>query len=124
MLKDESFSYQHINDKTGISFTHIYNINTGKRRRRDDIVYPIRKSDAKGTKGLKFSREECILIHEEILNTKQTFKEIGKKFNCSSSTISDINVGRTQSYRLSDYNYPLRENPHSVAKSNYWENNK
>ena len=30
MLKDESYSYQDIINKTGVSMTHIYNINTGK----------------------------------------------------------------------------------------------
>ena len=42
-------------NKTGVSLTHIYNINTGKRRRQENIVYPIRPSNVKGTKGLKFS---------------------------------------------------------------------
>ena len=55
MLQDESYSYKDIINKTGISMTHIYNINTGKRRRKDNIKYPIRTSNTKGTKGLKFS---------------------------------------------------------------------
>ena len=63
MLKDENFSYQNIIDKTGISMTHIYNINTGARRKRDDLEYPIRKSNTKGTRGLKFSPEECLELH-------------------------------------------------------------
>lgn len=36
MLKDESYSYKDIIDKTGISMTHIYNINIGARKKRDD----------------------------------------------------------------------------------------
>ena len=71
MLRDESYSYKDIVNKTGISMTHIYNINTGKRRKQDNIQYPIRKSNTKGTKGLKFSPEECKNIHEEILKTKK-----------------------------------------------------
>lgn len=59
MLRDESYSYKDIINKTGISMTHIYNINTGARRKRDDLEYPIRKSNTKGTRGLKFSPEEC-----------------------------------------------------------------
>ena len=55
MLQDESYSYKDIMNKTGISMTHIYNINTGKRRKKDNIKYPIRTSNTKGTKGLKFS---------------------------------------------------------------------
>lgn len=71
MLKDESYSYQDIINKIGVSMTHIYNINTGKRRKRDDLQYPIRQSNAKGTRGLKFSQEECEKIHQEILSNKK-----------------------------------------------------
>lgn len=63
MLKDESYSYKDISEKTGISITHIYNINTGKRRKKDNLNYPIRSNKVKGTKGLKFSQEECKIIH-------------------------------------------------------------
>lgn len=122
MLKDYSYSYEDIMNKTGISMTHIYNINTGRRRKQEDIDYPIRPSTVKGTKGLKFSQEECEKIHEEILNSNKTFSQIGKMFNCSAETISDINKGKTKSYRNEKYIYPLRSNPKSIARLNYWEN--
>lgn len=122
MLKDESFSYQDIIDKTGISMTHIYNINAGKRRKQENIEYPIRKSNAKGCRGLRFSQEECELIHKEILNTNKTFKQISINFNCAAETISDINKGKTKAYKLEGYDYPLRKKPNSVAKFNYWKN--
>lgn len=32
MLKDESYSLTDISKKTGVSLTHIYNINVGQRR--------------------------------------------------------------------------------------------
>ena len=67
MLKDESFSYQDIANKTGLSITHIYNINMGKRRAKENVEYPIRKSNSKGTRGLKFSQEENEKIHLIIL---------------------------------------------------------
>ena len=44
MLKDYRNSFQDISNKTGLSMTHVYNINIGKRRKRDDIQYPIRPS--------------------------------------------------------------------------------
>lgn len=58
--------------------THIYNINTGKRRKKDNISYPIRNSNIKGTKGLKFSLEENIQIHQLLLNSPLEMKEIAK----------------------------------------------
>lgn len=122
MLRDESYSYKDIIAKTGISMTHIYNINTGKRRKRDNIEYPIRQSNTKGTRGLKFSPEECEQIHQAILKNDKTFKQLGEQFNCSSSTISDINAGRTKAYKLEKYSYPLRTNTTSISKKLYWQN--
>ena len=109
-------------NKTGISQTHIYNINMGYRRKRDYLIYPIRPSNTKGTKGLKFSPEECKQIHERILENNADFKTISKEFQCSPSTIGDINAGRIKNYKLDGYNYPLRKNPKSISKSCYWEN--
>lgn len=123
MLKDESYSYKDIIEKTGISMTHIYNINSGQRRKREGIEYPIRKSNTKGTKGLKFSQEENKNIQDLILQNSMTFKEIANKFNCSTTTIRDINRGKIKAYLIDGYNYPLRENTHSVSKQLYWKNN-
>lgn len=122
MLKDESYSYKDIAEKTGISFAHISNINQGIRRKRNDIKYPIRSSNTKGTKGLKFSLEECKKIHFSILENNATFKEIALKFNCSVSTIRDINNGKIKNYRLEGYQYPLRNNSKSISKKIYWKN--
>ena len=108
MLKDYDNSFQDICDKTGLSMTHIYNINTGNRRKRDNIQYPIRPSNVVGTRGLKISPEQNIEIHHLLLNTPKEFKEIGEMYNCNAATISRINRGLTKSYRLENYTYPLR----------------
>lgn len=108
LLKDYENSYQDICNKTGLSMTHVYNINTGNRRKRDDIQYPIRPSNAAGTRGLKFSPEQNIEIHNLLLKTHKEFKEIAELYNCDAVTISRINRGITKSYRLKNYNYPLR----------------
>ena len=121
MLKDESYSFKDISNKTGFSLTHISNINAGKRRSQSNINYPIRSNKTKGTKGIKFSQEECKIIHEEILKNDKTLKELGKMFNCSPDTISDIINGKTQAYRLDGYNYPLRNN-RSVGAKQMWKN--
>lgn len=108
MLKDESYSYNDIIAKTGISMTHIYNINTGARRRRDDLTYPIRKSNTKGTKGLKLSPEENLEIHSLLKNTSLSYEEIGQKYGVKRDTIGDINAGKTKSYLLENWTYPIR----------------
>ena len=109
MLRDESYSYQDIIDKTGISMTHIYNINTGKRRKRDNLEYPIRASNTKGTKGLKFSVAECEEIHNLLKNTQMAYEELADKYNCTKDTIGRINRGQIKNYILPDWTYPIRD---------------
>lgn len=109
LLKDENFSFKDIQEKTGLSLTHIYNINIGARRKKDNINYPIRPSNTKGTKGLKFNPDEILKIHDVIIYTKKTYKEIGNEFNCCPETISRINSGKIQKYKIKNYFYPLRE---------------
>lgn len=120
MLKNEEYSYKDIADKTGLSMTHIYNINIGARRPQQNQKYPIRKSNTKGTKGLKFGENEIKAIHEDLKNTTYTFKELAKKYNCSQTTIKYINRGTRKNYVLMEYSYPIRQNPKSVAKQEYW----
>ena len=83
MLKDYSFTFEDIKNKTGVSLTHIYNINNGYRRKRDELSYPIRPANTKGSRGLKFSQEECEEIHKIILENNLDFKQIAKIYNCS-----------------------------------------
>lgn len=108
MLKDESNSFQDICNKTGCSMTHVYNINIGKRRKRDNLTYPIRPNNVKGTKNLKFSPEQNLQIHQLLLNSPKDMKIIAQEFNCEPSTIRRINKGLTKAYRIEGYNYPLR----------------
>lgn len=108
MLKNYDNSFQDISNKTGLSLTHIYNINTGKRRRREGITYPIRPNNVAGTKGLKFSPEQNQEIHDLLIHTHKTLKEIATLYQCDTATISRINKGNTKTYRLNGYNYPLR----------------
>ena len=73
LLKDYENSYQDICDKTGLSMTHVYNINTGNRRKKDNIQYPIRPSNVAGTRGLKFNPEQNLEIHNLLLNKSLSY---------------------------------------------------
>lgn len=110
MLKDPENTLQEIVDKTGLSMTHVYNINIGERRRRDNETYPIRPSNAKGTKGAKLSPEENQAVHDLLQNSSLTMQSIAKRYGCNAATIQRINAGKTKMYRLSTYNYPIRLN--------------
>ena len=116
LLKDTNKTFQEIANECNISLTHVYNINTGQRRRRDDLIYPIRSNKEKGTKGLKFSQEECKEIHEFIINNpSEKITKIAEKFNCSVWVINQIIKGATKAYRLEEYNYPLRTSKQNQA---------
>ena len=109
LLQDENFSFNDIQEKTGLSLTHIYNINIGARRRRDNINYPIRPSNTKGTKGLKFNQDENLKIHNAIINSTKSYKDIANEFHCCRETIYKINAGKIKKYKIDEYVYPLRE---------------
>lgn len=111
LLKNTSMTFKEIAKECDISLTHISNINTGQRRKRDNIKYPIRKTNSKGSRGLKFSQEEVKEIHDYIINNPNiTFKDISKKYHCDTVTIRRINKGETQAYIIEGYDYPLRKN--------------
>ncbi len=109
LLRDHSVKFEDISKQTGLSLTHIYNINSGERRRRSGENYPIRPSNAKGTRGLKFSQEEVLEIHRLILTSNKTMKKIAEEYNCTDATIRKINKGERKAYALDGYDYPLRK---------------
>lgn len=116
LLKNTTMPFQEIAKECNISLTHVYNINIGQRRKRDNLTYPIRSSLEKGTKGLKFSQKEIKEVHEYIINNpKEKLVDIAKKFNCNVTTISRIIKGKTKAYLLEGYTYPLRSKEQNQA---------
>lgn len=108
LLKDTEMSMTDIKELTGVSLTHIWNINTGNRRKQDDLCYPLRNSSFKGTKGLLLSPEEVEEIIDVIQNTNLNITEISNMFNVSSYIVKGINNGTTEAYRKPGYTYPIR----------------
>ena len=53
-------------------------------------------------------------IASDLKFTKNSIRDIAKKFNASSSCVSDINIGNT--YYNSNNEYPLRKNPNQTGK--------
>lgn len=103
LLKTDA-SYKDISKKTGLSFSHIDNINTGKRRRLNDIKYPIRENQL-GGKGRKLTQEQVEEIAKEIELGVKSFDSIAKEYGISQPTVSKINSGaRKSSYK----NFPIR----------------
>ena len=108
LLKNTSTSFNQIKELTGMSLTHIYNINIGERRYQENLIYPIRPHNAVGTRGIKFSQDEILTIHRLLASSEKTMKEIAAQFNCCPTTIKKINQGVRKCYALDGWNYPIR----------------
>lgn len=116
LLKDTDTSMIEISKLTGVSMTHIWNINYGYRQKRDNENYPIRRPDTKGVKGLKFNANELDNIIEMIRDSSLSLKEIADIYGVCSGTITKINLGKTQAYRKEDIDYPIRKQYSDISQ--------
>lgn len=105
LLKDTDMSFVDICEITGTSFTHLFNINEGIRRKQDNLNYPIRKYDLRH--GQKLESNTVNSIVEDLRNMRLKMSVIAKKYNCLETTISQINNGKY--YYNSTLNYPIRD---------------
>ena len=101
-LLEQRVDYKTIKDRTGISISLISEINTGKRRRDRNRIYPINKM----TRGRKINSEQLQEIICLLQNTDMTCAEIGQKYNVSGTAIQKINDGSNQ--RQEGITYPIR----------------
>ncbi len=104
MLKDNQYSLPDIVRITGVSMTHVYNINLGIRRFRKDETYPIR-DESFLTRGQKLTKQDVEEIRDILKNTTIPISEIKKMYNCS--TISLINSG--VEHCSDEWEYPIRK---------------
>jgi len=104
LLANTNLSFPQISEATGLSITHLYNLNYGLRRRKENVIYPLRDENYL-TCGQKLTLIEVEQIKDILKNTKTPIKEIEKMYNCKS--ISGINIGRL--FKDENENYPLRK---------------
>lgn len=111
--------------KYNLSSTAISDINQGRRYFNKELQYPLRKhtrftseqmSKIVGVKkeSSKFSETEIEQIKELLKNSKLTFNEIAKRFNCTYGTISHINTGKHYPDKNDDY--PIRKRKRTTTK--------
>lgn len=113
LLRDTTFTIEEIAEKTGMSITHIHQINYGKRRALSEITYPIRNPNYKGYMGIRFSQDEAKEIALLIKNSKISFRKICKKYNCTMKTLRKINEGKYP-YNFKDFSYPIRKHSYNI----------
>ena len=101
-LLEQQIDYETIKDRTGMSISHISEINTGKRRRDKNRTYPINEM----TRGRKINSKQLQEIIWLLQTTNMTCVEIGQKYNVSGAAIQRINDGSNQ--RQEGITYPIR----------------
>ena len=101
-LLEQQISFKEINDRTGVSISHISEINTGKRRKDYTRHYPINEM----TCGRKLNDMQIQEIISLLKSSTKTVQEISLLYNVSEATISGINNGKR--YKQRDISYPIR----------------
>lgn len=111
LLKEKEYPICKIAEIYECSRRTIEEINKGNRYYHSNINYPIRKGklNQNGIKNpnAKFDIDTLNDIIWDLQNTLIEYKDLAKKYNCSSSTIG--NICRGTSYRQENLVYPLRK---------------
>lgn len=101
-LLEEQADFKEISDRTGVSISHISEINTGKRRKDNIHTYPINEM----THGRKLSHVQVQEIISLLRTSNKTNQEIGSIYNVSEGVINMINNGKR--YHQNNITYPIR----------------
>lgn len=102
LLKTSSLTMSAIGEKFNVPVTVISNINRGTRSQSPNIEYPIRKTQKLWTEN------ELTELIDLLRHSKQSMKQIGKRFNVTEKTISAINVGRNK-ILVGRVDFPIRQ---------------
>lgn len=98
----EQVPFSEIQEETGISLSHISEINTGKRRYDTLCDYPLNKM----TCGRKLNKTQVNEIITLLKETNLSVQDISHQYNVSNSVIECINKGKH--YKQTDIKYPIR----------------
>lgn len=100
-ILNSNMTWKELSEKYNCNMKVFQHINQGKTNRLEGYTFPLR---AKPTK--KKGNPHLEEIIDLLLNSDMTFEDIGRKFNISGKTVSDINYGRTNI--KDDIVYPIR----------------
>lgn len=108
-LENADLSTLQIAEIFNCSDATIHRINTGYHYHNSDWDYPLRKNkfvhQGKNNHNAKF--QDMKSIHEDLIEAKVSMSALAKKYNCSPTTIRNINSGKT--YFSEDLDYPIRK---------------
>lgn len=101
MIK-EGIPFSEISKETGISISHLSEINTGKRHHNSSEKYPLYEK----TQGRNLNQSTVNEIIDLLKNTSLSQQQIADKFKVNQTQISRINLGKT--YKNNNLSYPIR----------------
>lgn len=93
-------SLKKISEEYNCDSSFLNDINQGRAYFREYLTYPIRKGK------MKKQEEYLPLLIFDLQNTQIPQKDLAKKYNISSQTVSNVNVGRAGKQK--DIIYPIR----------------
>ena len=109
-LLDNALSLQEIANKYELHLSTVSRLNNGHSYFHSEISYPIRTTKPKvagiNSGNSKFSQEDIDLIYSLLKENVISIEEIANSYKVDSSTIRNINNGKT--YFNNQLNYPLR----------------
>lgn len=110
LLKDTALSQEDIARRYDVSCALIENINAGKKPHHvDGIAYPIRElHDTVCSRRACLSPNELREVERALRDTNESITSIARRFEITSSTIRNINSGKTKKYYNPNAQYPLR----------------
>ena len=106
LLANTKMSFDEIAKKYNVCVYAIQSINDGKSWVDKKINYPIRERGYAIDNNL--SQNQIKQIEDILKNTKISMNKIAKIFNCSKSTIANINRGKIKKYISDNIEYPIR----------------
>lgn len=109
LLQETSLSFSEIAEQLNVPYAYVMDINSGRRCKIDDIVYPVRQTEAHNRKPYhKLSRDTIAKIKDDIKNTTMTWEQLSDKYGVTTKVFQHINRGKT--YFDANEQYPLRKN--------------
>lgn len=102
-------SHKEIKLQTGLSYTHIFNIDNGIRCAEDGEIYPL-SGNIHPKCGGKLNNQAVLEIVELLLNSCLSQEAIALKYGITQSGVSRINLGKRVNIPNKDsYSFPLRK---------------
>ena len=101
-IQNGILSLQEIANKYQLSKTVVSSINRGKTYHDDNYNYPLRKRFSDN-----YNKEKDREIFDELLNTKNSYREIAEKYSVTTFYVGEINKGNC--FKQENINYPLRK---------------